>query len=259
MLFLEKEIAKMDRSLLKKKMQEGPVFGTFINLPAACVPEILANAGLDFGIVDLEHAGFSDELVEAMMRGADSCGLPLIVRPRELDRALVLRALDQGASGVEIPQIDTVEEARTAVRYGKYPPRGVRGVAATRATEYGANFFPYLKSANDDLLTIVHCETKAFLDILPEAVKVPELDCIFLGPFDLSVSMGYPGELDHPKVKEAIAYCADVCNKAGMISGIYVRDAEDAKLRLSQGFRYIAYSVDLTVLTEKFKAFMAEF
>ncbi|GAB7079423.1 HpcH/HpaI aldolase family protein [Megalodesulfovibrio paquesii] len=247
----------MDRSILKKKLHEGPAFGTFINLPAACVPEILAYSGLDFGIIDLEHAGFSDELVEAMLRSGDIHNLPLIIRPRELNRAYVLRALDQGACGVEIPQIDTVAEVEQAVSYTKYPPRGVRGVAGVRATGYGANFFGYLNSANDDLMTIVHCETKAFLDILPEAVKVPGLDSIFLGPFDLSVSLGYPGQLDHPVVKDAIAYFADVCNKAGMITGTYVRDVDDAKLRISQGFRFIAYAVDITVLGEKYKAFRA--
>lgn len=246
----------MDRSILKKKLSAGPVFGSFINLPAACIPEILAYSGYDFGIVDLEHAGFGDELVEAMMRSADCQNIPLIVRPRMLNRAYVLRALDQGASGIEIPQIDTVEEVEQAVRFAKYPPRGVRGIAGVRATGYGANFFEYMETANDDLLTIVHCETKAFLDILPEAIQVPGLDCVFLGPFDLSVSLGYPGQLDHPVVKDAIAHFANICNNAGMITGIYVRDVEDAKNRIAQGFRYIAYSVDITILGEQYRNFL---
>ncbi len=249
----------MLQNILKEKLKKGPVFGSFINMSAACVPEILSNSGLDFGIIDLEHAAFDDELVEDMLRGGDASDLSLIIRPRMLNRALVLRALDQGACGVEIPQIDTVKEVEQAVSYCKYPPLGVRGVAPTRATGYGKHFDEYLKKANDVVLTIVHCETKAFLDILPDAVKVPGLDCIFLGPYDLSVSLGYPGELDHPQVKRAIEHFADVCNKANMCTGIYVRNAEDAKLRISQGFRYIAYAVDIVVLTEKYKAFMAEF
>lgn len=247
----------MLKNILKEKLKKGPVFGTFINMAAPCLPEILSNAGLDFGIIDLEHAAFGDELVENMLRSGDCGNLSLIIRPRMLNRALVLRALDQGACGVEVPQIDTVEEAELAVSYCKYPPLGVRGVAPTRTTGYGSYFEEYLKKANDEVLTIVHCETKAFLDILPDAVKVSGLDCIFLGPYDLSVSLGYPGQLDHPVVKEAIAHFADVCNKANMCTGIYVRNADDAKLRISQGFRYIAYAVDIVVLTEKYEAFMA--
>ncbi|QJT10298.1 HpcH/HpaI aldolase family protein [Oceanidesulfovibrio marinus] len=247
----------LEKKALKEKLKKGPVFGSFINIAASCIPQVLSNAGMDFGIIDLEHAGIDDSLAEAMLAEGDACGLSLIIRPRMLNRAYIMRALDQGACGVEVPQIDTVEEAELAVKYGKYPPAGARGVAPTRATGFGKNFESYLKTANDDLLTIVHCETKAFLDILPDAVKVPGLDCIFLGPYDLSVSLGYPGELDHPVVKEAIAHFANICNEAGMCTGTYVRNEEDAKLRISQGFKFIAYAVDLVVLTERYKTFMA--
>lgn len=248
----------MDRSILKKKLRKGPAFGTFINLPAACMPEIIALAGYDFAIIDLEHAGINDDVAEAMLRSADIHGLPIVVRPRELNRAYVLRAFDQGASAIQVPQLDTVAEAELAVKYGKYPPHGVRGVCATRASAFGLTFSDYLKNANDDLTTIVHCETKAFLDIIEDAVKVPGLDCIFLGPYDLSVSLGYPGDIDHPVVKDAIKHFAAVCNEFGMITGIYVRDAADAKMRIEQGFRYIAYSVDVFLMLEKYTAFMKD-
>lgn len=248
----------LDRSILKKKLKAGPTFGTFINIPAACMTEMVALAGYDFAIIDLEHAGINDDVAEAMLRSADIHGMPCVVRTRELNRAYTLRALDQGASAIQVPQIDTVAEAELAVKYCKYPPLGVRGTCATRASDFGLTFPQYLQTANDDLTTIVHCETKAFLDIIEDAVNVPGLDCIFLGPYDLSVSLGYPGDIDHPVVKDAIKHFAAVCNEAGMITGIYVRDARDAKMRIEQGFRYIAYSVDAFLMMEKYTAFMTD-
>ena len=244
------------RDKLKRKLAQGPVFGTFINIAAASVPETLALSGLDFGIIDLEHAAIDDPLVESMIRAGDVHDFPLLVRPAELSRSGVQHALDQGACGVQVPQLYTMEEARQAVRFSKYPPLGVRGTAGVRAAAYGVELMSYLKQANDWLLTVVHCETKEFLEIMPQAARLPGLDCIFLGPFDLSVALGYPGEIDHPTVTAAIADFIDICNQANMAAGIYVRHAQEAKYRIRQGFRFIAYAVDIILLRAKFADFV---
>lgn len=225
--------------------------GTFIKLSNAAALEALGQSGLDFAILDTEHAPSDQLMLEHMIRAADCAGLPTIVRVSCASEEHILKALDLGASGVQLPGLESAAEVRQALRFTKYAPVGCRGLSfSQRSAGYGAaDRQDYLRRSNAGLINVVHVENKAMADQVEELCGIEELDVLFVGPMDISQSLGHPGEPEHPEVAETVRRVLRVCREMGKASGIFVGTPEAARRYLAQGVSYVALASDLGFMT----------
>jgi 4-hydroxy-2-oxoheptanedioate aldolase len=238
---------------LKRKLAEGRVvLGTFITLNCPDLVEIAGLAGFDYCIIDTEHGPGNPESIQHMIRAAELRGMVPIVRVTDTAATTILRTLDVGAAGIQVPQVNSPETAENVVRSAKYFPKGDRGACLTRSSRYG--FVPgvaeYFEEANRETLVIVHCENRQGLECLDGIAAVDGVDVVFVGPYDLSQSFGIPGQIYHPVMVDAVARALAAAKRAGKPAGIFVGSVEEAKARIEQGFSYIAYSTDSLVFAE---------
>jgi len=231
---------------LKARLKRGDVLiGSFITIGSADVTEIIAGAGYDFLVIDTEHGPMSVESTVDLLRAAELRGAPPVVRVAEASESAILRVLDIGAAGVQVPQVNSAETAHAVVRSSHYHPVGRRGLAMPRAAEYGAlSVKEYFQRSLEQTLVIAQCESREGLEKLDEIAEVPGIDVIFLGPFDLSHSLGIPGEVENPQIKEAERRLVELCKKKGKAAGIFVVNGEAARRRIQEGFRYVAIATD---------------
>ena len=196
-----------------------PLTGIFVGPPAPWLVEMCGHAGFDFVILDNEHGPSSTESLEHMMRAARASGVIPIVRTYAPD---ILRVLDMGASGIQVPQVDTAEQAAHVVALAKYPPVGIRGAAfSNRAAGFG--FFGgerQISDANNGTAVIVQAESRTAIENVDAIAAVPGIDAVFFGPNDLSFSMGYPGQMNHPEVVAALEHGIRRARAAGKAAGI---------------------------------------
>lgn len=252
----------MKKNNLKKALHDGKiVFGPFLKITDPAVVEIMGFAGFDFAIIDEEHGPISMESAQNMIRAAESVNITPIIRVGDNNEALILRALDIGAQGIEIPQVNSRSDAVRAVKSVKYSPQGERGVCRyVRAANYSSmDKFKYFKSANDETMIIAHIEGVKGINNLDEILLVSGIDVIFIGPYDLSQSLGIPGEVNHPlvveKMKEVILKCKE--NKVAV--GTFADDVKTAKSWISLGIQYMSFSVDVGILYEASKNIINKF
>jgi 4-hydroxy-2-oxoheptanedioate aldolase len=235
----------MKENRLKRQLAAGEItVGTFCVVPNATVVEALGVAGLDFVILDTEHGPISIETCEDLVRAADVSGTTPIIRVSLNQADLILRALDIGAGGVQVPQCGSGDDAERIVRAAKYHPRGERGVSIfTRAGGYVGSP-DHAASCNSEQLVVAHIEGVHGVENLDDVLAVDGIDVIFLGPYDLSQSLGITGQVDHPKVRDTLEKCAAKSRAAGRWVGSYAKDVAMAKWLISIGVQYIATLVD---------------
>ncbi len=235
----------MRHNTTKAKLLAGePALGAFVNLPSPAYVELLGWSEYDFAILDAEHGPPSPETIEHMVRAADASGITPITRVAVNLQQNLLRYLDAGSLGVQVPMVNTAEEARAAVAAIRYPPIGTRGLATTRASQYGTgqSLADYVRDANEQLLAVVQVETTTAIDNLRGIIAVRGIDVVFIGPTDLSSSMGFPGETTRPEVTGVIEAAGRLIVQAGLVAGTIVSNPEQYHLRYEQGFRYLAGS-----------------
>jgi 4-hydroxy-2-oxoheptanedioate aldolase len=217
---------------------ERPLAGIFVGPPAPWVVEMCGHAGFDFVVIDNEHGPSSTESLEHMMRAARGAGVIPIVRTYPQD---ILRVLDMGASGIQVPQVDTAEQARQVVALAKYPPVGIRGAAfSNRAAGFG--FFGgerQIADANTGTAVIVQAESRTAIDNVDAIAAVPGIDAMFFGPNDLSFSMGYPGQMNHPEVVAALEHGIRRANAAGVAAGIIAMNPAEFERWAKVGAKYM--------------------
>jgi len=243
----------LKKNHLKEALQDGKVvFGPFLKFTDPAIVEIIGFAGFDFAIIDAEHGPISMENAQNMIRAAESVNLTPIIRVGNNDEALILRAMDIGAQGIEIPQINSKADAVRAVKSVKYSPQGERGVCRyVRAAKYSSmDKFKYFESANKETMIIAHIEGVEGIKNLDEILSVPGIDVVFIGPYDLSQSLGVPGEVNHPLVKEKMKEVVLKCKKNKVAIGTFADDIKTAKSWVSLGVQYMAFSVDVGILYE---------
>lgn len=241
----------MKRNHLKKALRNGRVvFGPFLKFTDPAVVEIMGFAGFDFVIIDEEHGPISIENSQNLIRAAESVKITPIIRVGNNDEVLILRALDIGAQGIEIPQINSKSDALRAVKSVKYSPQGERGVCRyVRAANYSSmDKFKYFESANKETMIIAHIEGIQGIDNLDEILSVSGIDVIFIGPYDLSQSLGIPGEVNHPLVIEKMKEVVSKCKRNKVAVGTFADDVETAKSWVSLGVQYMSFSVDVGIL-----------
>ena len=236
----------MFHNKLKEKLYRGEAaVGIFHGCASADLVEISALAGYDFVVIDCEHGPMSPESAQELVRAALCAGSVPLVRVPEISQSTMLRYLDIGAYGLEVPDVDTVEEARAMVAYSKYAPEGVRGVAFPRSADYGlCDIAEYTRQANAETLLVAHCENTESLSHLEEICRVPGIDVIMLGPFDMSQSLGVTGQVTHPLVESAAQRVLTVCRQYGKIPGIFCGSGAMARKRREQGFLFLGVGCD---------------
>ena len=233
----------------KRALRESrPLLGLWSGLGSTAAAEILADAGLDWILIDTEHAPTEPPGVADQLRAIQPSGTSAVVRPAWNDPVLIKRILDLGAQSLLVPYVQSDEEALRAVAATRYPPLGNRGVASVqRANRYG-RVSDYFSRANDEMCVVVQLETRAALDALESIAAVDGVDAVFVGPSDLAASLGHPGRPAHPVVRAAIE---DACRRARAVGkpvGILAPVEDDARAYLQMGFGFVALGSDIVTL-----------
>jgi 2-keto-3-deoxy-L-rhamnonate aldolase RhmA len=228
----------------RNKLGSGTLAGTFLNLGSATAVEVAAQIGFDWLLIDLEHGSGSLADLRPMLlacRGSHSAPL---VRIRSVDADTVKFVMDSGAAGVMFPFVNSPEEALRAVQFMKFPPIGTRGVAViTRASDYGQRWSEYFAEANREGMVVVQIETKQGVENAEAIAAVEGVDVLFVGPMDLSVSLGCPGDFTPKHFNEALQHVIACCAKYGKAAGILSRPPLVAQHR-QMGFRFLALGSD---------------
>ena len=236
---------------LKMNLQQGKLsLGTWITLGHSAIAEIFAKAGFEWLVVDLEHSTISIEQAGELIRTIDLAGSAPLVRLTSNDTDQIKRVMDAGAHGIVVPNVNTAQEAEDAVAATRYAPLGHRGVGLARAQQYGSGFREYLEWQKKGPVVIVQIEHQSALDHLDEIFTVPGVDGFIIGPYDLSCSMEMPGEFERPEFIAAMQRILDAGLKSGCPAGIHIVEPEPDQLRerIGEGYRFIAYSVDIRML-----------
>lgn len=234
----------MNLSPWKEKLYHEPLFGCFVTFASPAIAEFTAMLGFDFLLIDNEHGNMDMSTVEDMVRASQCAGVPAVVRATHNTYEHVQKALDMGANGVQIPMINTQEDARKAFQLTHFPPVGNRGTAyLTRAAGYGLcpDKKAYLAKANETKLVSVHIETLEAVENLDDILAVDGLDVYFIGPGDLSSSMGYPP--GHPEVLKVVESCIRKIKAKGKIAGTYTGDVASTKQAVEWGANYIVTAI----------------
>jgi len=236
----------MRRNQAKEKLLSGgTIYGVFCNLYSPMIVELIGHIGFDFVLVDAEHGPAEVESCENMVRAAESVGVPIFIRVAMNIRQNILRYLDIGAQGVQLPMVNTRTEAEAVVQAVKYPPQGRRGLAAMRAADYGLQIplKDYTMIANQEILVVIQIETMEAMNNLDEILTVEGIDVFFIGPTDLSTSMGYVGQANHPEVQATIEKLVREIRAAGRVAGTIAYDNEALTKAKERGFQYIVHNV----------------
>jgi 2-dehydro-3-deoxyglucarate aldolase len=239
---------------LKQKIKNAELtIGSWITLGNTSVAEIMANAGYDWLVVDLEHTTISVEQAGELIRTIELSGISSLVRLTNNDENQIKRMLDAGARGIVVPMVKSASDAKYAVAATRYPPLGNRGVGLARAQCYGSSFkdyFSWQADTNDGPIVVVQIEHIDAVNNLKDILSVKGVDAFIIGPYDLSCSMGIPGEFDNPQFTDVMKNIIETGDKLGAVSGIHVVEPDIEKLNnaINEGYKFIAYSVDIRML-----------
>ncbi len=239
---------------LKQKIKNAELtIGSWITLGNTSVAEIMANAGYDWLVVDLEHTTISVEQAGELIRTIELSGISSLVRLTYNDESQIKRMLDAGARGIVVPMVKSASDAKYAVAATRYPPLGNRGVGLARAQCYGSSFkdyFSWQADTNDGPIVVVQIEHIDAVNNLKDILSVKGVDAFIIGPYDLSCSMGIPGEFDNPQFTDVMKNIIETGDKLGAVSGIHVVEPDIEKLNnaINEGYKFIAYSVDIRML-----------
>jgi 2-keto-3-deoxy-L-rhamnonate aldolase RhmA len=237
---------------LRSKLEAGTAYGTFLNACSLTVTDVLAGCGYDCLMIDGEHSPVGYETAQALTIACQGRGAGALMRIASNDPVLMKRALDLGLDGVMVPVVSNRAEAERAVASFRYPPEGIRGMAAgvVRASQYGLHTADYLATGRHRPILILQIETRAAVEAIDAIVEVAGVDMLFIGPFDLSANLGYLGQPDHPAARDAIARVEAAAKRAGRWLGTIDTAARPARALFAEGYRLVMGSADVTMLRE---------
>ena len=242
------------KNIRTKLQKDRYSIGSWIQLESPSSAEIMGNCGYDWVAVDLEHGSISISQLPNIFRALELRHTLPLARISEGNENNCKRALDSGAAGVIIPKIETKNQLEILIKSCKWPPNGNRGVGFSRANLYGENFSDYKEEAINPLI-VAMIETKIGLINIEEILSVKGLDAILIGPYDLSASLGFTGEINNPVVKEAISKVLNICKKFSIPAGIHIvnPDIHELQNKIDKGYRFLAYSIDAVFLNSSSK------
>ena len=233
------------------KMNQDCVLGSFSKSSDPMFIEAMGYAGFDFVIIDLEHGPNTILNAQNLVRAAEASGILPVIRAKEDVRSVISEALDIGAGGILVPKITNVRDAEEVMQTARFAPEGMRGVCRyVRAAHYSSmDKNDYFKNANQAVL-ILGMEGVEALDNLEAILRLPGFDVLFIGPYDLSQSVGKTGQIDHPLVTEKMMEIIEKCKKRNVAVGTFVETVESAKRWRDLGIKFLAYSVDVGIFTD---------
>lgn len=240
------------QALKAGRLQLGTGFQQFRSVE---VPRILAAAGFHWTFIDMEHGNFDLETVQDLCRVSNLTGLCPIVRVGELQYTLVARALDNGAQGIIFPRVESPEVLAEAIRWTKFPPVGIRGFGlTTQAVDYEPLTVPQIiEHFNANVMVVLQIETKLALERREELIGTPGVDVVLVGPADLSISLGVPGDFMNPKLIEAVDSIRETCVRHGVVPGMQLRNLQLAQFWRDRGMLFLGCSSEAGMLLEKAK------
>jgi len=246
------QINTVKRALQEGRLQLGMNFG---HLRSAEIPRLLAAAGFDWAFIDTEHGNFDLETVNDVCRVALLAGLCPLVRVADLQYSLVARALDSGAQGIILPRMEDPKLLETALSWTRFPPAGIRGYGLVACqTDYEAHSFSdVIEHINANTLTVLQIESGRAVEARDEILSVPGIDAVMIGPADLSISLGVPGEFQHPKMIQAMEAICDTCIAKAIAPGTQTRSVAQAKFWKDRGMKFLGCGSDIGFLFEKAK------
>lgn len=245
---------------LRERLCKGEtVFGTMVRDTLTLnVVDALLWAGLDFFVLDMEHTGLDLSVISSLLQYAYVRGLAAIVRVPALDKVFIGRVLDCGANGVWLPHLDSPEEAKRLAFLGRYPPQGGRGATIPWFKRTKTQGFSKLSDffANEDrqVALIGQIESKVAVDNIEDILATGILDAVVIGPLDLSMDLGVPGELQHPLVEEAVSIVLRASQKYKVSVGLHTANLENLRLWRQRGMNFLVYSYDLVLMAERARA-----
>jgi len=238
---------------IKKKK---PLIGTIHALNSPEVTEILASVGFDWLWIDLEHSAIGIQEAQHLLQAAgNKCSC--IVRVPSSEEVWIKKVLDTGPDGIIVPQVKSALQANAIVRFSRYSPLGTRSVGLSRAHGYGIKFQEYIDQANDSVSLILQIEHIDAVKEIEAIVKVPGIDALLIGPYDLSTSMGKIGQVNDSEVQKQIEKVRQVCLKAGMPLGIFTTQPDDVKSLIEKGYTLIGVGIDTLFLGQTLKQTLA--
>ena len=248
----------MRRNTVKQRLANGEtVIGTMVQeVSTPAIAQIFKQVGFDFFMVDMEHGSFSLETAAHILRVGRLLDMCPLVRVASPEYHLIARALDQGAMGIMLPRVETRHHVETLIEAMKYPPVGKRGCSSDAPhSEYDFGPLPeFLEAHNEDTLAIAQIERKVAIDRIDELLSVPGVDVALIGPEDLSVSLGVPGETSHPVVVEAAEEVIASAHRNNVVSAIHSGTVEPLEGWMAKGMRMLMYGSDLAFLMESSRA-----
>lgn len=237
----------MKDSDLRARMERGEtVYGVFLNSGSPVLAEVIGLAGFDFVLIDSEHGPTGPVENQAIIQAAEYRGTVPLVRVPNNASDTILKMMDVGAHGILVPRVNTPQEAAQVAQAARYFPQGSRGVASTRAADYGFTpLMEYFNQANQRNLVAVQCEDVACLPHLDEIAATSGIDVLFVGPYDLSSSMGSPGRVAYTYIKSMVDAVLAAARRHGKQAGIFTKDPQEAQFYAELGFRLIIVSTDI--------------
>ncbi|HEX3264466.1 MAG TPA: aldolase/citrate lyase family protein [Candidatus Limnocylindrales bacterium] len=233
-------------------------FGVWASLGSPGSAELLARSGMDWIVVDMEHGNTTEAELLAHLYAIDAGGSAALVRPQSGERLRIGRALDMGAAGVVVPRLDTIEQVREAVTFLRYPPAGQRGVALlTRGARLGTVNHGGVAGLNDDIVGIVQIESPSAVEAADDIAATDGVDVLFVGPADLSHSLGVPGQFTDDRYQAALRRVVAACSANGKAAGILLYDHASFRPHLDLGFTFVGVGADISFVNEGAKAALA--
>jgi 2-dehydro-3-deoxyglucarate aldolase/4-hydroxy-2-oxoheptanedioate aldolase len=252
----------MKKNRVKQALAEGKVqLGTgFGQLPCPEIAKILAAAGFDWTFIDTEHGCFNPETINNICKTATEVGLCPIVRVVDLQYALVARTLDLGAEGVLFPRVESPELLEKAVSWTKFPPVGIRGCGLTPShlNYVKATVAEVIEHMNANVMVVLQIETRRAVEARDELLSIPGIDVVMVGPVDLSISLGVPGDFQHPAMVDAMEKIRDSCISHGVAPGTQTRTPQLAKFWRERGMRFLGCSNETGMLFDRAAELVAQ-
>lgn len=252
----------LKKNYLKEKLETNKqTIGTWNIIDSTMVVDVIASSGIDFIVIDAEHGSISYETAQAMISICEGYNVTPIMRVGEINESLILRALDIGSHGVQLPNITTIEDAKKFVQFAKYPPLGVRGFSPyTKAGLYDVSNGQKMPAiANENTLLIANVEGEEGIKNLQEIVEVDGIDVIFIGLFDMSKSLGIAGDVQNPRVMEKLDEAIEVIHKNGKKVGSIASNLDMLEVLKKKKIDYLTYSVDTGMIKESYTNMINKF
>lgn len=252
----------LKKNYLKEKLETNKqTIGTWNIIDSTMVVDVIASSGIDFIVIDAEHGSISYETAQAMISICEGYNVTPIMRVGEINESLILRALDIGSHGVQLPNITTIEDAKKFVQFAKYPPLGVRGFSPyTKAGLYDVTNGQKMPAiANENTLLIANVEGEEGIKNLQEIVEVDGIDVIFIGLFDMSKSLGIAGDVQNPRVMEKLDEAIEVIHKNGKKVGSIASNLDMLEVLKKKKIDYLTYSVDTGMIKESYTNMINKF